>query len=320
MIGSRNAIMIGVLLVMVAIISFINPVFYSYANILDLMKAHVVLALCSLGMLLVMLSGNIDISISALIPVISVVLGNTLVHGSSSKLIALLVAVGVGMALSLCNGTLIALTKTPGIIVTLATMNAFFGIMLWLTNGTWIVGLPQSFVDWGDTAILGSVPIQVVYLLAISAAMYALLQYTRFGRNLYAIGGNKNTAVRMGVHVGKVVVAAFVVHGFLAGVAAYLHTSIVKQVDPNAFIGFEMQVISAVVLGGVHVNGGHGNVLGVLLGVLFIAILNNGMTLMYIPNLWQKIVIGLFMLVAVSVNNWYLTRMKQRRPKIEVRE
>ena len=196
------------------------------------------------------------------------------------------------------NGFCIAAFNLPPIVVTLGTVSVYNGLNLYYTNGTWITNLPQWFQDFGDITVLG-LTIQVVFLAAAALLTWFVLNHTVVGRGIYAMGGNLDAARRTGFNVSRITMFVYSYIGFMAGIAAVVHSSIVKMVDPNAFAGFDLQVIAVVVLGGANALGGEGSVLGTLLGLLMIGIINNGLILAWIPTYWQQVIVGIIILSAV---------------------
>lgn len=316
-----------ILLLLALIVSVVNPAFLSIENFLDILKSNLVLAIMALGMLLVLLTGGIDVSVGSIIAAVTVITGNFLVHVSSSIVLAVLVAVISGTLMGLVNGLLVAKLKIPPIVATLGTMSVILGLTLYLTNGAWITGLPDSFIEFGRIKLLPltkadgrsiGLPIQVIFLIPVIVGTWYILKKTVIGRGVYAIGGNLESAERMGFKTDSVIIFVYSFEGFLIGVAAVVHTSIMRQVDPNAFLGFEMQVIAAVVLGGASVLGGVGSVLGTVTGVALFSVINNGLILMRIPTFWQKIVVGLIIIGSISVDMLQQQRVDRNKIRVDV--
>jgi ribose/xylose/arabinose/galactoside ABC-type transport system permease subunit len=313
-----------ILVGLAVIIVIANPAFLTIENFLDILKSNLVLAIMAFGMLLVLLTGGIDVSVASMIAAVTVITGNFLVNFSSNIFLAILAAVISGTLMGLVNGLLIAKLKIPPIVATLGTMSVILGLTLYLTNGAWITGIPENFVSFGririlpftnrDGRIIG-LPIQVLFLIPVIAGTWFILKKTVIGRGVYAIGGNRESAERMGFKTDSILIFVYAFEGFLVGIAAIVHTSIMRQVDPNAFLGFEMQVIAAVVLGGASVLGGYGSVLGTAIGVTLFSIINNGLILMRIPVFWQKIVVGLIIIGSISID----MLQKQREEKNQIR-
>ncbi len=320
---------LGILaLVLVAIISVNNPRFLSAVNLMNVFKSNIILAIVSCGMLVVMITGGIDASIGAIISTTTLIVGNFLVHVSPNPVLAYLLGMLVGTVFGVINGLLIAYLKLPPLVATLGMNSIASGLMIFLTKGAYINNIPQSFIDFGLTTFLKifpkgdgtyiGLPIQVIPLAAVVLLTHFILQYTKIGRGVFAIGGNMLSAERVGFNVNAVQVFCYALNGFICGVAGVTHISIMRRVDPNAFTGYEMDVIAAVILGGVNVLGGEGTLTGTLLGVLLFAIINNGLTLLKISSYWQKIVLGAVMVIAMCVMVIQKQRGNSRVRKVDI--
>ncbi|GHV79988.1 sugar ABC transporter permease [Spirochaetia bacterium] len=321
---------IPILLVLMGIsiiITIANPSFATLENFLDLFKGNLTLAIMSLGMLLVLLTGGIDVSVASIITAVTVITGYSLIYISSNIFAALLIACLVGTALGFINGFFISRLKIPPIVTTLGTMSVILGIVLYKTNGNWITGIPDEFIQLGRTSLFNvtlksgrviGFPIQGLILLPAIFLTWFILKKTVIGRGIYAIGGNLESAERMGFKSSRILTFVYSYEGFLIGLAAVSHTSIMRQVDPNAFLGFEMQVIAAVVLGGASTLGGTGSVLGTLLGVTIFCVINNGLILMKIPTFWQKIVVGIIIIGSIAIDMAQKQRAERKQIRVDV--
>ncbi|MDR1107847.1 MAG: ABC transporter permease, partial [Spirochaetaceae bacterium] len=293
------------------VITVVNPSFATLENFLDLLKGNLTLAIMSLGMLLVILTGGIDVSVASVITAVTVITGFFLLRVSSNIFLALTVACLAGTALGFINGCFVSRLKIPPIVATLGTMSIILGIVLYKTNGNWITGIPGDFINFGRLTVFNvtlksgrviGFPVQGFILILAIVLTWFILKKTVIGRGIYAIGGNLESAERMGFKSARILTFVYSYEGFLIGLAAVSHTSIMRQVDPNAFLGFEMQVIAAVVLGGASTLGGTGSVLGTLLGVAIFCVINNGLILMKIPTFWQKIVVGIIIVGSIAID------------------
>lgn len=319
----------GIFLILVAlfiVLSFISPVFLTLDNLIDIVQTNVVLGILAIGMTLVIIIGGIDVSVGAMTAAITVLIGKFMVGIGYSFPVVLLLACLGGTLLGLLNGLVISKIKVHAIVVTLGTLSIYSGITMYVTGGVWINNLPQAFQDFGradlfqfssgDSTI--GIPVQILFLVLVALGTGYLLKYMRTGRNIYAVGGNALSAERAGISLDRVQLFVYSYMGFLAGLAAFVHTSIYRQVDPNAFNGFELQVIAAVVLGGANILGGSGSVTGTLLGVALLAVISNGLTLIHVPSFWHKVIIGCFIVAAVSFDVIQRNRREQKLAKIDV--
>ena len=326
----RETLLLIMLIALMIIISIVNPVFWRVDNLMDLLKNAVVLGILSCGMLLVVLTGGIDVSVGAVTAACSCIIGTILAQVTDNILLSFIVGIACGAGMGLGNGLLISLLKIPPIVATLGTFNIINGLVKFITNGTWITGIPDSFIQFGQTSFfqtqvegvktLVGLPVQVIFLAIVIIITYLILKYTRFGRSVYALGGNRESAQRIGYNVTKTLILLYMYLGALAGVASVVHTSIYRQVDPNSFAGWDMKVIGATVIGGTSINGGYGSVYGAMLGVFFMTILQNGLTLMRIPTFWQQIVTGIVIIVAISSDAYSRYRADKNAVKVDVAE
>ena len=308
-----------VILVLCAILTMINRVFIRPDNLIDVAKGNVVLGIMALGMLPVLISGGIDLSVSSTIALSSVIAGKVMVSFGSNLFVIILISLLVGAAIGFINGSIIAGLKIPPIVTTLGTMSIVLGCVLYYTKGDWITNLPDWFRSFGNTKPLG-LPIQVIILVIVGAATWFMLGYTLTGRGIYAVGGSPSSALRVGYNVNRIQIFIYTFCGAMAGLAGVIHTSIVQQVDPNTFSGLELNVIISVVIGGASTMGGAGTVLGTFLGVALIAVLNNGLVLARVPTFWQKIVMGLIIVFAVSFDVINRKREKAKLERVDVEE
>lgn len=325
---TREFGILGVLILLGILIGIKSHAFLTLENLFDVILTNTVLGIMALGMLMVILTGGIDVSVAAILSTVTVIVGNFLVHVSGNLLLVFLVGAASGAVLGLINGVLIARLRIHPIVVTLGTMSIIYGVMFYVTGGNWVnSGIPQNFIDFGRTDIghfqtaggeRTGIPIQFLFFVVAAALTWFLLRFTMFGRGIYAIGGNRISAERAGFNIQRVTILVYLFEGFLIGIAGVVHTSIVRQVDPNAFNGFELQVIAAVVLGGTSILGGYGSLFGTVLGVSLIAVLNNGLTLMRISSFWQRIIIGLVIIIAVSVDIIRKKRAEARQTRVDI--
>lgn len=290
-----------IVLLLFVFFSFATDAFFDFENLTDVCKSYSVLGILACGMLPVIISGGIDVSVGATISASACVMAVFMKNVTSNLLVTFAVSALVGAVIGFLNGILISRLHIQPLVVTLGTCSIINGIMIYSTNGSWITGLPENLIAFGRLRPLG-IPIQTVFFAGIALLTWFLLRRTLWGRGVYAIGGDEVSAARVGYKPEQIKLLLYVYLGFLAGIAAVVHTSIMSQVDPNAFKGYEMTVISAVVLGGVNIAGGFGGVFNVIVGVVFLAITYNGLVLLKISSYWQSIVVGAIMLLAIAMD------------------
>lgn len=323
----------GILLIIIIlsfILTLISDAFLKIDNIFDFMRSYAVLGIMAFGMLPVLISGGIDLSVSSTIALCAVVIGKFLnVFPDSNPIIVIFVSVFAGAIIGFINGIIITKFKIPPIVATLGTMTVILGGVLLNTGGIWITGLPDWWKEFGAIQI-GSfnnaqgnktgLSIQVIMLIFSGIITFLMLKFTIIGRGIYAIGGSHSSAVRVGYNVDTILIFIYVFCGIMTGLAAAAHISIVGQVDPNTYIGYELDVIAIVVLGGASTMGGYGSVFGTTLGIILMAILKNGLILAKVPTFWQKIVMGIVIVIAVSVDVINRKREQSKLVRVDIEE
>lgn len=288
------------LIVLCAIITFVTPSFLTLSNITNVFTQVSVNAIIAVGMTFVILTGGIDLSVGSTLA-ISGALSASIIKSTGSIFLAVIVAGTTGIVIGVINGLLIAKGKLQAFIATLATMTIFRGITLVITDGTPISKLPEAFMAIGNAKI-GFIPVPVILMIAFAAIGIFVLSQTRFGRYLYALGGNEDSAKLSGINTDKIKLLTYTISGFAAAIAGVIITSRIGSASPNAGTGFELDAIAAVVIGGTSLSGGEGKVSGTIIGALVIGVLNNGLNLMNVSPFYQSIVKGLVILLAVLLD------------------
>lgn len=288
------------LLAVSLLMAFASDNFFTVSNILNVLRQVSVVGILAVGMTFVILTGGIDLSVGAVMALVGTISAGLMVNVGLPWPLALFAGIGLGVLFGLFNGALVAWGKMPAIIVTLATMGIARGIGLIYSGGYPISGLP-SWISWFGVGRIGNIPVPVILMLIVYAAAWLLLQRTAFGRHVYAIGGNETAARLSGVKTARVKFAVYAISGLTAGLAALILTGRLMSGQPNAGVGFELDAIAAVVLGGASIAGGRGLVIGTLIGAVLLGILNNGLNLMGINPYLQDIIKGLIILLAIYI-------------------
>lgn len=307
------------LLVMVVALSFMTDRFLTADNGWNICRQISVNLCLSIGMTLVVVSGGIDLSVGAILAVAGAVAAKLLKFGITLTALgthveftvcgALLAALATGAILGLGNGLAITRLALPPFVATLAMMSVARGLSLLYTGGFPVTGLDASFDFIGTGAWLGvPAPVWIVAVLALAAVV--VCRRTPFGRHLYAVGGSERAARLTGLNVNGIKVAVYLACGALSGLAGVMVTARLDSAQPDAGIGYELDSIAAVVIGGTSLSGGEGSIAGTVVGCLIIGVLNNGLTLLNVSPFWQQIVKGLVIIVAVALDR--LGRDKQR--------
>ncbi len=304
----------AVLVLMCAYLSYASPSFATFDNIASLLNNNSVNVIWAVGLLVVLIAGGIDISFAVAASVVQYLAVWAFAQlGGGNWLIGFLVAGGLGIALGFINAGLIHYFRIISIVVTIATFNAFFGLLMFITSGRFIYDLPEWWTNRIAVVSLGSsdLILPVAVMVVAMAATWFLISYTTTGRQLYAFGDNPEGARRAGISPARMLFISFGWMGLMAGIGGLMQVNIVQEVVPNALIGRELDVLAAVVLGGARLGGGRGSVLGCFLGVLLVAITQNGLNLLGVSPFAFKMVIGVIILFAISMSNLDFTKLGQ---------
>ena len=303
---SREVVLLAVLIVLMVVMSLLSPLFLTVGNLLNTSRFFVEVGLMALGMTLIIITGGIDLSVGSNLALVSVAVGFSYAAGLPLPL-AIVFGLVVGVGAGLFNGLFITLLDLHPLVVTLGTFALFQGLAYGLSEAQAVSDFPGWFAYFGQ-AYFGPVPGQLFIFILAVVVVWLILSRTRFGRYVYAIGSNEEAARFSGVPVRKVKLALYSGIGLLVGMAAVIYTSRVYTARGDSGLGLELDVISAVVLGGASIYGGSGTIGGTVLGVLIIATLRNGLTLAGVPSTWIVFVLGVLLLVAVFLNEFFRRR------------
>jgi ribose/xylose/arabinose/galactoside ABC-type transport system permease subunit len=287
----------ALLVALLLVVGALRPGFLASANLRDILVNCVTPAIAAAGMTAVIVAGAIDISIGSILAVCAVVAAELAKAGWPTPGV-LAAALGAGALLGGFNGALTAYAAIPSIIVTLGMLGVLRGLMTWITGGVWIRDLPPQFSAWTEARLLG-VPLPVWVAGVTAAAIGLAMARLRWGRWIYAVGSQPRSARLSGVPVRRVTLGVFTLLGALVGLAAFVYASRFSLVQSNAGRGFELQVITAVVVGGTDIFGGRGTVLGSILGVLLITTVETALTFLRVAPEWVPAVQGTLILIAV---------------------
>ncbi|MDR2049013.1 MAG: ABC transporter permease [Treponema sp.] len=297
----QEIILVVVIILISLIFQSLNSVFLSWGNITSVFSNYAVYGIMSLGMMLVISTGNIDVSVGGVLALISMSISSlVLSERINNPVTAILISLAFGVVLGLINGLLVAKLKLPAIIVTLGTLNIMRGTLLLGIGSQWKSGLPAWF-----TAIARTIPFGIGF--KITAYIWVLMcfltwffmHYTIWGRRIIAAGSNAEASVRIGFNPAVAYILAFSVMGFMIGLGSLFYTANIGIAQPLAGMGYEMILISAAVIGGTSFSGGHISILGTFLGVLLLGIVENGMIISKIPVYWQEMMRGIVIIAAI---------------------
>ncbi|WP_298750156.1 ABC transporter permease [uncultured Serinicoccus sp.] len=285
----------------VVVASFLSENFMTTNNVTNVLRQVAVITILAYGAMTLIIAGMIDLSAGAVMAFAGVV--SVIVYkDTSSMLLAILAGIVVGVACNLVNAFLVATLRTPAFIVTLGMMMIARGAVLQLTQG-------QNVLQLGDFVVLGQgslgpIPLPTLFLVIITVIVWYLMSQTRYGRSLYAVGGNEEAARAAGIAVERVKYQAFIVNGVLVGFAGVIFMARVNAGLPNAGVGYELQAITAPIIGGTSFSGGIGTTAGTLAGALIVGVLGNIMNLTGVGSYVQQIVMGVIIAVAVAYDVW----------------
>ena len=318
LIQHTEGLLLLVILLLGALLALLSPYFLTLSNVVDLIESYSVTTVLALGVFVVLVAGGIDISFAATASVAQYVTAYVATAWGLPAVPCILLGLLVGLGLGCLNAALIHYLRVTSIIITIATMSVYFALLMWVTGGKSIYALPDWWssrvVLWQtETANGDLVRITLPFLIAALAVLLTWLLMTRSaaGRQLTAMGGNPEAARRLGVNLAAMHFLAYGYLGLMAGVAGLLQAHRVGEAVPNAMYGNELNVLAAAVLGGASLSGGIGTVGGVLLGILLLAILQNGLNLLGVSPYFFQIVIGLVILVSTSITG-LASRVRRR--------
>ncbi len=298
---------VGILIfivILVAGVSIRSPYFFSASNFRDILMNISILLIVALAQTMVIITRGIDLSVSSSIALVAMMVGATIVLFPTLPIpLLLLLGIAIGGVLGAFNGVIIAVGNVPPIIATLGTLSVYRGLVFYFSQGNYINAfeMPTAFKQLAKGTPLG-VPNLIVIAVGVAILVYYFLNYTRAGRDIYAVGGNPDAAQVAGVRVQRVIFMVYVISGLACGLAGVLWASRVESAQTNTALGFELQTVAASVVGGVNIAGGSGTVPGVALGALLLGIITSALTQVRISPFWQQATQGLLILLAVIVD------------------
>lgn len=282
-------------------VSIAAPNFLGTYNLVVVARQASFVGLLALGQTLVLLLGGIDLSVGASAGLSAIVGALILTHLGIPPIIALLLTVSFGFAIGLANGLFVAVLRLNPFIVTLASWEIFAGTTLVITHGYPVQPLGDAFHWYGGSSVLG-IPVPVAFFLIVAALLTWMLGFSRFGRNIYGIGGNREAARLVGIPVVRVEAIVYGLAGALAAFGGILYASRMNSAEPAVGEDWLMGAITAAIIGGTSLRGGQGTILGTVLGTLLMAVLSNSMALLNVSGYWARVVVGAVVLVAVLVD------------------
>jgi ribose/xylose/arabinose/galactoside ABC-type transport system permease subunit len=292
------------LMAVVVGMSIAHPDFLTISNLMTIGLQAAVRALLAIGELLVIISGGIDLSVGTAMSLSMVTMGLYVINSHGSLEIGMLIAIATGVLVGLVNGTLVAFLGLPPFIITLGMLGIAQGLALTLSSGFSMYGFPKEFDFLGGGQIIG-IPVPIIILAVVALVASFIFRETRLGRYAYAIGGGEEAARRAGIPVRRFKVAIYAFCGGLVGISSIVLSSRINSAHPGIGLGYELDAIAAVVIGGASLMGGRGNVSGAIIGALTMAAIRFGLNVMAVTPFIQQIVIGVILIIAV-----YLDRLR----------
>ncbi len=320
--GANNeGLLVAVIVVVVVAMAIASPVFFTPGTFFALVRSSMVPLIFALGVLLIMISGGIDVSF----PAIAIFAAYTTVRWAKDGnldpglVVLFVLAMLVGGLLGLFNGVVIARFRLPTLIVTLGTQTIYKGILLTYIGSLYISAsdLPESITRLSDMHLVdvpggGFLHFMVVPVVIVAVFIGWMLKYTMFGRSIYAIGGDAEAARRVGIRVVRTQVWLYTLVGALAAFGGMAFVILGKNANPQAIVGTELDIIAAVVLGGASIFGGRGSVWGTVLGVVLVQLINNNLVLVGIPSTWQRAAVGMLLILGVTAQAVGRSRSRKR--------
>ena len=308
----RNETLVAVTLIALClIIGFNNATFFTVGTAFTLLRSSIVTGIFAMGVLIVIISGGIDVSFTAIgvFALYSTVKLMLAFAPNAPIWVAFITAALIGLGLGLINAFFIARFRLPTLIVTLGTLSMFHGFLLFAIGNQIIRDVPPALTEFARAAVIripqergmANLHPAIFLMIAIAVIVWLLLKYTMLGRGIYALGGASEAAERAGFNVTRIQYFIYAFVGLLSGIAGMTFGALARQANPQDIVGMELNVIAAVVLGGAYLTGGRGTVIGTLLGVILVVIANNSLILIGVPTVWQRVVIGIIILVGTGI-------------------
>ncbi|MCL2852163.1 MAG: ABC transporter permease [Defluviitaleaceae bacterium] len=300
-----------VLIIMVIGLSIIQPAFRSMANIINILNQTAIFGIMAVGLTFVIISGGIDLSVGSVLALSGVIMGAMAQISTASNpiwetvgpfpfILCLVAALAVGSSCGAVNGSLIAKTRIPPFIATLGMMTVARGLALIVTGGRPVSNLDPGFNTIGSR--IGNIPVPVIIYGAVIVVCWILLNNTKFGKSVYALGSNRAAAEISGINVKATLIKVYMLSGFLAALAAIVFSARTLSAHPGAGTGYELTAIAAATIGGTSHSGGIGTMWGAVVGALILAVMRNGLTLLGVHAHWQVIAEGVIIVVAVIID------------------
>ena len=291
-----------ILVALIIVMSIANRNFFKSSNFLNILKQSSTMGVMSVGQTMVMLTGGIDLSVGNVMAVTGCLMAVVPSFGFSTG-ISILLGLLLGIAVGFLNGIIITKGQIQPFIATLGIMLACRGLALIITDGLSVSGMPEPMLVVGSGLFM-QVPVSIYLMIAVILIGYVILTSTRYGRNIFAVGGNAEASTASGIKVDKVKMIAYAISGFCSGLAALCLIGRLNSASGLMGSGYELNSITAVALGGTSLAGGKGGMIGTLIGTITIGVLKNGLDLMNVTSFWQDVILGMMIVLVVLLDSW----------------
>ena len=317
----RELSLIVVMLVLGGFVAISAPQFLSVTNLTQVTVFASIIAIAAVGEAMVVLTRNVDLSVESVIGLVAFAVADVVAKQILPGPAAMVFGVGLGLVLGFVNGLLVAVLRVPSIVATLGTLSIYRGLTFLIAGGKQVTlsDLPPGFTDATQATVLGIIPLFLALAFVIVVVAAVLLRQTSFGRSVYAIGSNPEAAEVLGIDSRAVTIVVFSVCGLLGGIAGILWVFQFGTIEATAATGVTLQVIAAVVVGGVNIFGGSGTVVGAGLGAMFLAFISNALLLLSLSQFWLQAIYGVVILVAVALDAALLRRVQRSNARTRAR-
>lgn len=304
---TNNYILSATIFALVVLLTLFTNDFATIENIYDMVNNYSMLMILACGLFVVLISGGIDISFPAITIISQYVMVTIIGKYDIGFLGVFAISSFIGILLGFVNALFVNKLSVPSIIITISTLNIFYGGLLYFTKGVWLYDYPEWFIQerlfFKQTSQDGfEFGISFQAIMAISSVLltWLITRKLTIGRKIYALGGNQDATSRIGFNILSLHLFAYGYMGFMAGIAGVVQSYTVQSVAPDSLLGYELTVLAAVVLGGASLSGGKGTLLGTVMGVMLLAIIQNGLNLMNVSSYWQTIITGIIIILSIS--------------------
>ncbi|WP_018924500.1 ABC transporter permease [Salsuginibacillus kocurii] len=300
---NQEIILLLVLIALIAFFALMSDNFLTGSNFINIIRQAAMLGIIAAGMTMVLLIGGIDLSVASNVALTSVIAALSMAAGID-PILAVLIGVAVGTTVGMVNGLIVTKIGIPALITTLGMMTIVRGAAFVSTDGYPVFDFPDT-MRWIGTGHVLQIPVPAIIMAIVFIVVWFILYRTKLGRHIYALGGNQEAAHLSGINIFKVKMFVYMTSGFCSGIAGIILLGRLNSGQPNALQAFELEVVTAVVLGGVSIFGGQGKLLGVFLGVLILGVLANGLVILNVGEFYQMVITGLVLLIAVGMDRIY---------------